>query len=411
MKKGNKYGVINIKGDSIIKPKYDIIQSDGYYEEGSAYNKSGFIVGESTDNGYKYGYINFRGKQLLDNKYNQIERIINIDKNEDSYIVAFQNDIAGFYKNDQNIINHEYEDIIYDTNNNCLILQKNSKQGVSELTGKILIEIKYDNIFTSGKYVNCVKEGVVEVYDYSINQKLNLDNIISVNETLNNNYSIIINQNEKYQILDVKTNEIKQKQYDYLEYLYDDYFIASINQKYGIIDNSENKIIDFKYNFIQRLSDSKIVQGVIEKNNITDLIVQDNIILSMKNAEVYLYNDYINIQSGTESKFIDFDGKILENKQIFEKQVYAIKENGKWGFLNKNNEIIIKPEYDFVTEFNEYGFAGIKKDGKWGCVSINGEVVIEPTYEISFNNPNFIGKYYKIYLGYGQPYYVCENTL
>ena len=65
---------------------------------------------------------------------------------------------------------------------------------------------------------------------------------------------------------------------------------------------------------------------------------------------------------------------------------------------------------DKIIEFNELGFAGIMKNGKWGSINLNGEVVIEPIYEIDTNYPKFIAKYYEIDLGYGNPYYVCENS-
>ena len=48
-----------------------------------------------------------------------------------------------------------------------------------------------------------------------------------------------------------------------------------------------------------------------------------------------------------------------------------------------------------VTEFNKYGFAGIKKGGKWGVVNIKGEIIQEPIYSFKWENPSFIGKYYK----------------
>lgn len=409
VKKNEKYGVININGAIVVKEKYDIIQSDGYYEEENDYKKSGFIVGKRTDSGYRYGYINCYGKKVLDNKYNQIERIQNINKTDDIYLVTFENGRAGFYKNNKNVIKHDYEDIGYDINNNCLILQKDSKQGIADFEGNIIIDIQYDNIFISGKYINAQKGDNVEIYDYTTKQKMNLENVIGVNQILNSNYIIAITRDEKYKIYDNLNNEFKGKEYDYLEYLYDDYFIASNNGKYGIIDKNDTKIQDFKYDVIRKIGDTKIVQASIIKENKTDLLVLDKKILSIKNAEIYIKDDYIIIQSDSEKKYISFTGDILENTKIFERELYSFKQGKKWGFVNKNNEIIVQPKYDFVTEFNEYGFAGIKKDEKWGCINIKGEVIIEPTYTFNLNNPNFVGKYYEYDLGYGEPFFTCEN--
>lgn len=408
VKKDGKFGVINIKGATVVKAKYDEIQSDGYYEDGAGFNKIGFIIGEKIDDEYKFGYINFKGKQILDIKYNQIERIQNTSKNEDTYLVAFENNKAGFYKNKENILKHEYEDIAYDLNNDCLILQKDFKQGISDLSGNIVIDIQYDNIYISGKYVNAQNSSNVDVYDYVTKQKLNLENVIAVNETLNSNYAIVITNDEKHKILDIQKNEIKTEEYDYLEYMYDEYFIANNKEKFGIVDINGKELVKFKYDFIQKISDNKIVQCVVDKNNLTDLVIQDKVITSMKNADVYVGDNFVIIKSDKNFLYYDFEGNSLENTQLFDSQLYAFNEKGKWGFVNKNGEVVIAPDYDFVTEFNEFGFAGIQKDGKWGSINLSGQVVVEPCYEIEGNSPVFIGKYYEVDLGYGVPYFVCN---
>ena len=408
VKKDGKFGVININGGIVVKAKYDEIQSDGYYEDGAGFDKIGFIVGEKVDNYYKFGYINFKGKQILDVRYNQIERIQNANKNEDTYLVAIENGKAGFYKNNKNIIKHEYEDIFYDYNNDCLILQKNSKQGITDLSGNTVIDIQYDNIFTSGKYVNAQKSSNVDVYDYQTKQKLILENVIAVNETLNSNYAIVITNDEKHKILDIQKTEIMTEEYDYLEYLYDEFFIASKNEKFGIVDIDGKELVKFKYDYIQKNSDNKIAQCMIDKNNVTDLIIQNKVITSMKNADVYVGENFVNIQSDKDSLYFDFEGNSLNNTQVFDAQLYAFEQKGKWGFVKQNGEVIVSPEYDFVTEFNEFGFAAIQKDGKWGSINLSGEVVAQPCYEIDEDSPMFIGKYYEVDLGYGVPYFSCE---
>ncbi len=431
VKKNGKYGIININGATIIKEKYDLIQSDGYFESDNDYDKSGFIVGEKTktENEYNYGYINFKGKQILQCKYNQIDRIYNINKNDDIYLVAFENGKAGFYKNNKNIIKHEYEDMAYNENNNCLIIQKNSKQGISDLNGNIIIDIQYDDIFISGKYINAQKNESVDVYDYITKNKIDIDNVVGLNQTLNDKYTIVITKQEKYKILESKDknkdgnkeenkdqnkektkeeNVLKEQEYDYLEYIYDDYFIASSNQKYGIVDTDGNELLSFKYDFMQKIANTKIVQALNNENNVIDLICGNEVIVSMENAHLYVNEKYINILSDSNSIYVDFDGNILNNTQLLDAQLYASNHNGKWGFINKSGEFIIQPEFDFVTEFNEYGFAGIKQNGKWGSINENGEVIIQPTYIIDSENPNFVGKYYEYNIGYGLEYYICQ---
>ena len=73
-----------------------------------------------------------------------------------------------------------------------------------------------------------------------------------------------------------------------------------------------------------------------------------------------------------------------------------------------NDEFVIDAEYDFVTEFNGYGFAGVRKNGKWGAINQNGDVIVEPQYELDSNNPNFIGEYYEKNVMYGESYYIKD---
>lgn len=406
VKEKDKYGVININGAVVVKPNYDKVESDGYYEEGAKYSKSGFIVANKNGDKYKYGYINFKRKQILKIEYDQIARIPNNAKNEDVYLVAIKDGKAGFYKNKVNTIKHEYEDMAYDENNNCLIIQKDLKQGVSDLEGNIHIDIKYDKIYISGKYINAQIDDQVDIYDYSSKEKIDYDNVIGINQVENDKYSILIMNNGKFRILNNSDKQTSNEEYDYLEYVADDCFITYKNKKFGVIDDKNNVITDFKYDSIEKIGNTEMLLAFNNKTNKNDIILKDKIIASMNELEIYIKDDYIIVESSSERKYYDFNGNELELKTIENRPFYAFQKNKKWGFENKNGDKIVDEKYEFVTELNEYGFAGIKQNGKWGVINSEGKVVLEPEYEIDSDNPEFIGKYYKIDLGYGIPYYI-----
>ena len=105
-------------------------------------------------------------------------------------------------------------------------------------------------------------------------------------------------------------------------------------------------------------------------------------------------------------QYLDKEGNIISSKEILEQNnIYALKKDEKWGFVDKEGNIIIEPKYDMVTEFNSYGFAGIKQGNKWGVIDTTGNIVLEPTYNINWQEPEFIGKYCKVNFGYGLDYY------
>lgn len=72
---------------------------------------------------------------------------------------------------------------------------------------------------------------------------------------------------------------------------------------------------------------------------------------------------------------------------------YIIEVNGKYGYINKKGEEVIKPQYDYAGEFSE-GLAPVcnnienKGNQKCGYVNANGEIVIPLRYDNanSFSN-------------------------
>ena len=122
--KNNKYGIVDLKGNTLVKTEFDTCSSDGFYTKEEEYKKSGFIVSKKTEDGYKYGYFNYKGKKILDVKYNKIERVNKKDENI-SYLIASENGKYGVYKEKKQIIPNEYQEINYNEELNIFILQKN----------------------------------------------------------------------------------------------------------------------------------------------------------------------------------------------------------------------------------------------------------------------------------------------
>ena len=88
---------------------------------------------------------------------------------------------------------------------------------------------------------------------------------------------------------------------------------------------------------------------------------------------------------------VDFDDLLLNVLKLFKtnKEVLAsntlflIKENGKYGYENKEGERIVDCIYDDAKEQNKFGYCAVNKDGKWGALKSDGTVVVEPTRDLS----------------------------
>ena len=397
VKQNELEGIINMKGKVIIKCEYESVTSDNYYSENGNKKQAGFIVSKKTEDGYRYGYANYRGTIILNPIYTQLERVTEIANEKGVYFIAFKNGQAGLLKNNKEILNYEYEDIQYNVLGSIFVTKRNGKYGAVNQEGTTVLYPEYDNVYTGGMYLNALKDKDIFIFDLNGN-KIETDEV-SKTKTENANYYITIDKNNKYKVVDSKDNIIIDKDYTYIEYLPGDYFIVERDSKSGIIDSNGKSVIELKYDSISRINETDILQMETNKNialynlNMKEIVSMDNAIVK----EVKDEKAYILLYSDTDFKYLDKKGNILTSQNLFENNsLFAKNINGKWGFVDKDGNLKVQNDYELVTDFNKYGFAGIKKDGKWGSINQNGEVVQEPTYDLKRNIPEFVGKYYRV---------------
>lgn len=377
------------------------------------HGKTGFIIANKINGNYIYGYINNLGKKILDLQYDEVVRLQNDSSKEDAYLVAFKNGKAGIYKNSNLIIEHEYQDIEYDNSNKILIVQKNQKYGIVDLTGKIKIPIEYDNILIAGDCINTQKGEDITLY-HPDGTKFESIDFVSMFSTENNKYIICINKDDYYGVLDKNESQLIENKYTLINYLWDDYFIAQYNNKFGIINSKGKKVLDFKYDLLQKVENLQVIEAII--NNQTNIINKDlKTQLELGQANIIIENDYIEIFSLEEKQIVYLDklGNIIDSKDVLKaNKLFAKKQDDKWGFADITGKLKIEAKYDMVTDFNKYGYAGINVNGKWGVIDEAGNILQEPKYNLDDAQiPNFIGKYYEEYLGYGERFFKSvENT-
>ena len=70
----------------------------------------------------------------------------------------------------------------------------------------------------------------------------------------------------------------------------------------------------------------------------------------------------------------------VENLQDFSEGLCAIKQNGKWGYIDKKGNTVIDCIYEDAKDFSE-GLAVVKKNSKCGYINNKGEVVIDFKYD------------------------------
>ena len=406
-----KVGVMNNKGNYMVEPKYDQITVDNYTTEENGYRYAGYIISNTTDEGYRYGYINVNGDMILQPEYTEISRIIDIQDTNNIYLIVAQNGQYGMFKNQEQIIGNEYQSISYNSENNTLTLEKTKKFGVSTLEGNIIIPVEYSQIDSTGEYIYATNtEGTASVYKED-GSPAEIDSNVYILDTDNENYQIKIDtaQGSIYSIFNQSGEQITATTYTYINYLYDNYFIVSVSGgKVGVINDKEEQVIPIQYDAIEKLSGTDYIITRLSENTSTQLYDKDfNQLCDMANAIVDVEDTYVKVYNDTETKYFDLAGNEIQNTQALpDNQIYAKSQDGKWGFVDKSGNVVVDYIYDKTTDLNAYGYAGILLDGKWGVVNSQGEVIVEPTYTFNARTePEFIKEYYKVEYGYGEFYF------
>ena len=437
--KDNKWGVINSKGETIIDPSYEEMITIPNNK------KDVFLciydVNYET-NEYKTKALNSKNEEILTG-YEQIEAIQNTDQNnnlwyEENILKVKKDNKYGIINLDgKEITPCEYEEITPILGiKDALKVKKDGKYGVINNEGTTLVETAYAGVTNLGndnkagfivrndenKYgvVNFSNQVVLEP-KYEGIQKINVNDLyvvtnqgkqIIVNkdgeEVLNSDYDEIkeILKNPENGVIFVKdskfglinTNkEIKiEATYEDLKEAKSGTLIAKQNGKYGIIDLSNNIKVDFKYTSI--VYNEKADIYIAEKEDFTNDILDNNYTVKLTGILTTLSNEkgYIELKQDDEYKYYNFKFEEKKDNEIYTNNtLYLSKKDGKYGFVDKEGNVVVDYIYDDATKQNEFGYAAIKKDGKWGSIDEKGTVVQEPTYNLDeYLKIDFIAKWH-----------------
>lgn len=415
VKQNEKYGVINMKGNKILEIEYDEIKVDEYYTDENHYQYAGYIVLVKTEEGYRYGYINNKGKEILNTEYNEIARVTEIPNNENVYIICAKNGQYGVTKNEETIIGNEYQSIHYDTTNQLFVVEKSKKYGVINLQGKTIVPIQYQEIDITGIYIYAQNEkGDKTVYNTNGTQE-NIDASIAILKTSNEAYKIKINNEKetKYGVVNKEGKQLIEEKYNYIEYLNDNYFIASSgNGKLGVINDKGETIVETNHDSLQKIQNTPFIQATMAEEKITKIYSKEmEKICEMQDAIIEVKDYYIKVYNETQTKYFNQEGKEVKNTEVYtNNKLFVTQKDNQYGFIDKSGNIVVDYQYDKAYEFNPYGFATVEKDGKIGVINEQGQEIVPPTYEINEQKEfSFIGKYYQVTYGFGEYYYTNAN--
>lgn len=439
----NKYGVIDNKGNVIIKPTYDEM----------------IIIPENTEplficthnvnyenNTFETKVLNASGNEIL-NEYDKVQAIENSNSTEIWYenniLIYEQNGLKGLIKFDgtkiteplytsiysldgiektiimekdglKGIVNSEMGEVIADTkyseilslskttSDNGYIVKENDKYGIISGNGKVVLECNYSAIQqVTGNEMYVVDDGNGFKIVNGITEVIVDGGFDEVIEIHGENFTI--KKDNKYGVISKDGTTKIPVEYEELIYAQDKYYIAKKDLKYGIVSIDNVVCIEFKYNLITKAANTNFYQA--ENENLrTDVISREfevklsNVIISELNAQ----KGYLRVREDNQYNYYNFNFEKKDNKDVLTTStLFLVKDsNGKYGYVNKNNELIVNYQYDDAKEQNIYGYCVVKKDGLWGVLASDGTVVLKP----SVNMDNYL------YIDFISTWHLHEDT-
>ncbi|MCI9063655.1 MAG: WG repeat-containing protein [Clostridia bacterium] len=382
----------------VNKENKEIYTDYGKVEAIENYDKNGNVWYENVlkvEKDGKYGLIDLDGKEVLSIQYDSIEALKGI---ENSLIVKKDDSYGLVNTSGVKIVDTEYKKITNfgdDYKKGYITINKDGKYGLTSYSGTQILENKYDKInkVYSENYFVIEKDGKQEVIDTNGKTILSkgYDKIKQVTSS-----GVVFTKGSKYGVMDYDGKVKIKAEYKDLKEINTDIFVAKTDKKYGIIDLEGKTKVAFDYNDIYYNSESGIY--VAEDSNFNSSIMDKefNTKLTGILAELNTDSGYMKIKVDDQYKYYNFK---FEEKNVADiytsNNIFVSKKDGKYGFVNKQGEVVVDYIYDDATELNTYGFAAVKKDNVWGAINSEGKVVIEPTYNLDANLViSFIGKWH-----------------
>jgi|GEM_PF-6139266 len=365
---GNKYGVVNPKGEEVLKVIYDSVKITA---------PNTILAG---NNGL-YGFMDAQGETRLPIKYQGIlpnyrwKYNAKMDKN--IRLAVKENGKWGFLNSkNEPVIPLKYEQV----GNFC------------EEMARVRLNDKWGYINRSGK--NIIAHQFDDAEDFS-------ESLAIVGKNTSS-------ENLKYAFIDKKGNPVTEFKYDYAESFYYGTARVEINGKQGIMDKNGKEIVELKYD-AGEIDESFYAMGqdniLITAENEVRLLDKKGAVLVPAGYDIIDYNEmeldpYVVIGKNKKTGWYN----ILEKKEaipvIYDGIYYmevepegrwmTLFKDGKYGIWDLKKQIeLIPPVYSSIVPLYEYydyyrsNILQVEMDGKKGCIDLSTGAEIIP---VQFDN-------------------------
>ena len=334
---------------ALAQPKYVIFDEEG--KQGLV-DLQGKTVLAPVEHLGKYNNFFITFNQGISTIYNQNLKVVFRGKYDEvkfglqgNYIVKKNQKYGVVTANNQIVIPFKYDEIYNLANGYKVTL--NEKEGVVNNKGKLIIPLKYEDISQQN---NCYKatldgkEGILSLDNKTLipfmYQQLQLDNF--------NTETLIVAKNEENKVgfINTKNEWVISPIYRLASPFQNGLAFVRDEQKKSMLINTKGEVVIKGFDWLEYHNSNIIVVGDYQRN-----------------YSVYNY----------KGELLDVYNSFYENH--YGEQVHQVSKQGKYGFIDGNNKVIIPLEYEGANELRE-GLIPVIKNDKWGCINLKNEIVI-----------------------------------
>ncbi|MDR2466766.1 MAG: WG repeat-containing protein [Prevotellaceae bacterium] len=185
--------------------------------------------------------------------------------------------------------------------------------------------------------------------------------------------------NGKWGYADTDGNELTPIKYDYVSPAFIDGFApVGIGGKFGLVNARGEETLPVRYDDVTVFSECMAAVRVGDKWGYADTsgreVIPAKYEIPMLNYFVKKLiahaagNSAVNLEEMKNIMFSAFSGGVA-----------AVCLNGKWGYIDREDKMVVPLKYDKVRKFKE-GMAAVRIDGRWGFADMTGREAVAAKY-------------------------------